>query len=67
MAKLGWDATQRLDIECHIGDKVYHRGVSPRAVAASHRNQLLAYEIDQVTMGVAGDVVGVTMGRGIAQ
>ena len=51
MAKLGWDATQRLDIECHIDDKVYHRGVSPRVVAASHRNNFLAKEIDQVKPG----------------
>ena len=51
LAKLGWDATQRLDIECHIGDKVYHRGVSPRVVAASHRNSFLAKEIDQVKPG----------------
>lgn len=33
----GWNPRAMLSLECHIGDKIYHRGVTPRVVALSTR------------------------------
>ena len=39
---LGWDPLGRLALECHIADKVYHRGVSPVVVALHSEQRDLA-------------------------
>ena len=36
-------------MECHAGDKIYHRNVIPRVVALSHDFGALATVIDQVS------------------
>ena len=56
LVALGWPPDARLKIEVHINDKVYHRGVTARVVAASNGFPELAATIDQVMQGTLGSM-----------